>query len=229
MLLALLACPLASGAQGHGATRIPSPAYGSACGHSSEGGAVLRCEKSRAPEAEPRAPSKSRQQAADSGAAFFAWIYYIRTPPLALLSRSLSFVATHPPPPPAPSRFPSKRRAALPSLLAPFFESLPLQTNKQQTTTRVPPSKAPGPFRCIVLIREIESTKIEVALSERSTGSDAEHGLFVTETYRAPRCRSRRDDRLDPETKEISGRAERGPPAAPSMYLVVCLRVHGWA
>jgi hypothetical protein len=29
-------------------------------------------------------------------------------------------------------RFPSKRGAALPSLLAPFFKSLPLQTNKQQ-------------------------------------------------------------------------------------------------
>ena len=31
-------------------------------------------------------------------------------------------------------------------------------------------------------------------MSERSTGSDAEHGLFATETYRAPRCRSPADD-----------------------------------
>jgi hypothetical protein len=36
-------------------------------------------------------------------------------------------------------------------------------------------------------------------LSEPSTGSDAEHGLFATETYRAPRCRSPADDeRLNP-------------------------------
>ena len=108
-----------------------------------------------------------------------------------LLSRSLSFVANHPPPP-AHSRFPSKRGAALPSLLAPFFELLPASLANEQTTRRVQPLKAPGPFCCIVLIREVESTEIEVALSERSTGSDAEHGLFATETYRAPRCRSRR-------------------------------------
>jgi hypothetical protein len=55
-----------------------------------------------------------------------------------LISHSLSFVATQPPPPPRPRPrprplpFPAKRGAALPSLLAPFFESLPLQTHKQQ-------------------------------------------------------------------------------------------------
>jgi hypothetical protein len=37
--------------------------------------------------------------------------------------------------------------------------------------------KAPGPFRCIVLIGGVGSTAIEVALSERGTGSDAERGL----------------------------------------------------
>jgi hypothetical protein len=37
--------------------------------HNSEGGAVLRCEKWRAPEAEPRAPSKKQKQVAESGAA----------------------------------------------------------------------------------------------------------------------------------------------------------------
>ena len=90
---------------------------------------VVRPQQRRrcAPEAEPRAPSKTKQQAADSGAALHGFIYALRHSPL---SFSLLLVATHLPP--APSRFPSKRGAALPSLLAPFFESLPLQTNKQQ-------------------------------------------------------------------------------------------------
>jgi hypothetical protein len=61
LLLALLAFDFwLSVLKGMGATRIPSRTYGSACGHSSEGGAVLRCEKWRSPEAEPRAPSKSK-------------------------------------------------------------------------------------------------------------------------------------------------------------------------
>jgi hypothetical protein len=47
-----------------GATQVLSRTHGSACGHISEGGAVLRCEKWRAPEAEPRAPSKSKQRRA---------------------------------------------------------------------------------------------------------------------------------------------------------------------
>jgi hypothetical protein len=77
------------------------------------------------------------------------------------------------------------------SLLAPFFESLPLKTNKQQEEFSL--QKRPVlAFRCVVLIRGVESTKIEVAFSERSTGSDAERGLFATGAYRAPRCRSRR-------------------------------------
>jgi hypothetical protein len=80
-------------------------------------------------------------------------------------------------------------------LLAPFFESASL-ANKQ-TTTRVQPLKARRSCfsllaRCVALIHEVESTKTEVALSERSNGPDAEHGLFATETYRALRCRSRR-------------------------------------
>jgi hypothetical protein len=75
--------------------------------------AVLRYEKWRAPEAEPRAPSKSKQRTADSGAALQGFIYALHHPPLSF-SRSLSFVAT-PPPHPSPSRFPSKRGAALPS------------------------------------------------------------------------------------------------------------------
>jgi hypothetical protein len=48
--------------KGVGATRKPSRTYGSACGHSSKGGAVLRGETWRAPEAEPRALSKSKSK-----------------------------------------------------------------------------------------------------------------------------------------------------------------------
>ena len=95
---------------------------------------VVRPQQRRrcAPEAEPRAPSKTKQQAASSKQRTAARLCMdLYTHSATLLSRSLSFVANHPPPP-APSRFPSKRGAALPSLLAPFFESLPLQTNKQQ-------------------------------------------------------------------------------------------------
>jgi hypothetical protein len=120
LLLLLLLALLAFGfpAQECGATRITSPAYGSACGHSSEGGARQRPSPGR------RAKPSSKQRTA---ARLCMDLY---THSATLLSRSLSFVANHPPP--AHSRFPSKRGAALPSLLAPFFESLPLQTNKQQ-------------------------------------------------------------------------------------------------
>jgi hypothetical protein len=132
-------------------------------------------------EAEPRAPSKSKQQRRAARLCM-----YLYTHSTTLLSRSLSFVACSYP---APSRFPSKRGAALPSLLAPFFESLPLQTNKQQeelslqkrplisiglflfaslaneqTISRVQPFKAPVPFRCLVLIRSA------LSLPPRTTG-----------------------------------------------------------
>jgi hypothetical protein len=74
-------------------------------------------------------------------------------------------------------------------LVAPFFKSLPLQTNKQQeelslqkrpllsvalflfaslakkqTTSKVQPFKAPVPFRCLVLIRSA------LSLPPRTTG-----------------------------------------------------------
>jgi hypothetical protein len=82
-----------------------------------------------------------------------------------LLSRSLSFVANHPPPPPAHSRFPSKRGAALPSLLAPFFESLPLQTNKQQEESRL--QKRPVLFVVLFLFDKLKARRSKLpCLSE---------------------------------------------------------------
>ena len=81
-----------------------------------------------------------------------------------LLSRSLSFVANHPPPP-AHSRFPSKRGAALPSLLAPFFESLPLQTNKQQEESRL--QKRPVLFVVLFLFDKLKARRSKLpCLSE---------------------------------------------------------------
>jgi len=79
--------------------------------------------------------------------------------------RSLSFVATQPPP--APSRFPSinKRGAALPSLLAPFFESLPLQTNKQQEESRL--QKRPVLFVVLFLFDKLKARRSKLpCLSE---------------------------------------------------------------
>jgi hypothetical protein len=77
-----------------------------------------------------RAPGAEQKQVAESGAALHEFIYAPPTTPRPLVISPL--VLPPPPPPPPPSRFPSKRGAALPCLLAPFFESLPLQTNKQQ-------------------------------------------------------------------------------------------------
>jgi hypothetical protein len=72
------------------------------------------------------APGAEQKQVAESGAALHEFIYALHHPPLSF-SLLCSYTS-----PPAPSRFPSKSGAALPSLLASFFESLPLQTNKQQ-------------------------------------------------------------------------------------------------
>jgi hypothetical protein len=63
LLLACAPCFWLSVPKGMDTTRVLSRTHGSACGRISEGGAVLRCEKWRAPEAEPRgrrAKSKSK-------------------------------------------------------------------------------------------------------------------------------------------------------------------------
>jgi hypothetical protein len=156
MLLALLAFWL-SGLKGVGATRIPSRTYSSACGYSSEGGAVLRCEKRRAPEAEPRAPSKAKQ-AAESGAALHGFIYAY-----ALHHSPLSFSLLCSYSPPAPSRFSSERGAALPSLLARAclysFLRVASLANKQ-TTRRIPPSKArPVLFVALFLFEKLKARR----------------------------------------------------------------------
>jgi hypothetical protein len=91
-------CFLAFGARkGVGATRIPSRTYSSACGHSSEGGAVLRCGKWRAPEAKPRAPGAEQKQVAESGTALHGFIYALRHSPL-----SFSLLCSYPAPQPPP-------------------------------------------------------------------------------------------------------------------------------
>jgi hypothetical protein len=81
-------------------------------------------------------------------------------------------------------------------LLAPFFESLPLQTNKQQEEFSL--QKRPVLFVALFLFEKVESTKIEVALSERSTGSDAEHGLFAMKLIELRAVAPADDDRLNP-------------------------------
>ena len=151
-----LSCFCLSGLKGMGATRVPSRTHGSALQPQQRRRRSASLQKmARARGRAPRAPSKKQKQVAESGAALHEFIYALHHPSL-LFSLLCSYPA-----PPAPSRFPSKRSAALPSLLAPFFESLPLQTNKQQEEFSL--YKAPGPFRCIVLIREVESTEIEIA------------------------------------------------------------------
>jgi hypothetical protein len=73
-------------------------------------------------------PSPGRRAKASSGERRgFAWIYIRTPPPSSLVLSPLSL-----PSPPAPTRSPSKRGTALPPLVALFFESLPLQTNKEQ-------------------------------------------------------------------------------------------------
>jgi hypothetical protein len=142
--LACASCFWLSGLKDMGATRIPSRTDGSACGHSSEGGAVLRCEKRRAPEAEPWAPSQ--KQVVESGAALHGFIYALHHSPLSFFLLC-SYSA---PQPPAPSQFPSKRGAALPCLLACSFLRVASLEN-EQTTRRVQPLKAPAPFRCVLI------------------------------------------------------------------------------
>jgi hypothetical protein len=132
-------------------------------------------------EAEPRAPSKSKSM--QRRAARLCMDLYTHS--TTLLSRSPSFVACSYP---APSRFPSKRGAALPSLLAPFFESLPLQTTKQQEELSL--QKCPIlPFRCLVLIRlPFKRTNNKQSSAFQSARSFPLVALFLF----APRCRSRR-------------------------------------
>jgi hypothetical protein len=87
LLLLLALALLAFGFQGSikGMTprgSIPSRTHGSVCGHSSEGGAVLRCEKWRTPYG-GRAPAGAEQkQAAESSAALHGFIYALHHPPL---------------------------------------------------------------------------------------------------------------------------------------------------
>jgi hypothetical protein len=103
LLVACASCFLAFGAlEGVGATRIPSRTYSSA---------VLRCEKWRAPEAEPRAPSKRKQRRAAR------LCMDLHTHSTTLLSRSLSFVATPPPPQPPPDSPLNVALLCLPCLL----------------------------------------------------------------------------------------------------------------
>jgi hypothetical protein len=123
---------------------------------------VLRCEKWRAPEAEPRG-RRAKASSKQRRAARLCMDFYTHS--TTLFSRSLSFVATPPPPPPVPSRFPSKRGAALPSFLAPFFESLPLQTNKQQQEFRL--QKRPVLFVALSLFEKLKARRSKLpCLSE---------------------------------------------------------------
>ena len=104
-----------------------------------------------------RAPGAEQKQVAESGAALHEFIYALHHPPLSLLCSY--------PAPPAPSRFPSKRGAALPSLLAPFFESLPLQTNKQQEESRL--QKRPVLFVVLFLFDKLKARRSKLpCLSE---------------------------------------------------------------
>jgi hypothetical protein len=179
----------------------PADGLMSACAvtrHSSEGGAVLRCEKWCVVRAiwRPSPGSEQKQkQAAESGAALHAFIYELHR---ALISRSLSFVAcSYPatqPPPDSPlnvaliclpclflssSRFPCKRTnkkkssafKSARSFSLPCSYSPPLQTNKQQA---------------------------EFSLSKRPF-------LSVAVFLFAPRCRSRRGRPADsPPPSQIS-------------------------
>jgi hypothetical protein len=131
----------------------------------------------------PSPGRREQKQAAESGAALHGFIHALHHSAL-----SFSLLCSYPAPQPPPDS-PLKTWRCFAFLACSFLRVASLAN--EQTTTRVQPLKAPGPFRCIVFIREVESTKIEVAFSMRSTGSDAEHGLFATETYRVPRCRSR--------------------------------------
>jgi hypothetical protein len=89
-----------TGTESHSRQRLETiPSYS----HNSEGGAVFCCEKLRAPEAEPRAPRKSKQRRA---ARLCMDLYTHST---TTLSRSLPFGATPPPAaprPPPPPNFP---------------------------------------------------------------------------------------------------------------------------
>ena len=111
LLLALLAFGFP--AQECGATRITSPACGSAsCGHSSEGGARQRPSPGR------RAKPSSKQRTA---ARLCMDLY---THSATLLSRSLSFVANHPPPQPPPDSPLNVALLCLPCLLLSSSRSL---------------------------------------------------------------------------------------------------------
>jgi hypothetical protein len=141
---------LASGAQGHDATRIPSRTHGNVCGHSSEGGAVLRCEKWRAPYGGQAPGAEQKQAAAESGAALHGFIYAY-TNSTNLLSRSPSSCSCPPPPPPDSPL--NVALLCLPCLLLSSSRYVVASLANEQTTRRDLPSKAPAPFRCLVLIR----------------------------------------------------------------------------
>jgi hypothetical protein len=133
-----------------------------------------------------RAPGAEQKQVAESGS--FAWSY-IRTPPLPSLALSPLY-------PPLPSRFPSKSGAVLPSMLAPFCELLPLQTNKQQAECSL--SKRPLLSVALFLFARVIRLPCKRTNNKQSSAFQSPCSFPLPCSYSFRAVTPAKDDRLAP-------------------------------
>jgi hypothetical protein len=206
-LLACASCFWLSVLKGMGATRAGTEPHARQRVRSQTAAKAAQCFAAKKNGARQK-PSPGRQAKAKASSGErrgFARIY-MRSSPLTPLSFGL--LCSYLPPAAAPPDSP-------PCLLLPSSHLPCKRTNSKKSSAFKSARRSFSFVALAALVRSVESTKIEVALSDRSTGSDAEHGLFATEAYRTPRCVApTNDDRLNP-------RPPRWCPFFFALYVVV--------